>query len=200
MTGQRPGSRKTGGRPDSPASRQSVSAVFEAQARKTPDAPAVSLGAEVLTYGALDAAANRIADRLREMGARPGSFVAVCAARTPATIAGLLGAWKAGAVYVPIDANAPARRIAWLLRDAGAAIALTDAGHAERLPPERPVVLLDGAAEAARLTARPARAVAGPDAVACLMYTSGTTGEPKGVEVSHRGILRMLVGADYARF
>ncbi|MFN2386111.1 MAG: amino acid adenylation domain-containing protein, partial [Thermoanaerobaculia bacterium] len=175
--------------------------MFEAQARRTPDAPAVSGEGTVLTYAALDAEATRIARQIRELGGRRGSLVAVCAGRTPAAIAGLLATWKVGAAYLPLDPHAPEQRIAWLVRDAGASLALVDAANAHRTPPDLPVLFLDAPKAgpgAERKESPSARTKA--DDIACVLYTSGTTGEPKGVEVLHRGILRLIVGAKYARF
>lgn len=99
---------------------------FESQARRTPDAVAVSSRAGALSYRELDADANRIARLLRRDGVERGSVVAVLAERSPLTLAAMLGAMKAGAAYLPIDPGTPAERVRHMLDAAGAAAVVTD--------------------------------------------------------------------------
>jgi amino acid adenylation domain-containing protein len=145
-----------------------------------------------MTYCALNAQANRIAHALIAAGVRPGARVAICAARGPALVAGLLGVMKSGAAYVPLDPAYPPDRLATMLADSAPAALLTQAALAPGLGAALPRVLLD---DTAALSARqdtdpclPARA----GQVAYVIHTSGSTGKPKGVMVSHGGVLNLL--------
>ncbi|HEU5023999.1 MAG TPA: amino acid adenylation domain-containing protein [Spirillospora sp.] len=161
--------------PEQTVPEQTVPERFEAQAAAAPSAVAVVQGGERLTYAELDERAERCAGRLREAGAGPDAVVAVVLERGPGLLAAMLGAWKAGAGYLPIDPASPAARIDDLLRESGAVAAVTAAG----------VEALPGAAPAG--TGAAARA-GSPDRLAYLIYTSGSTGRPKGVAVSHRSL------------
>ncbi len=161
-----------------------VHRLIEAQADRTPDAVAARFGAEALSYAALDARANGMAHRLLARAA-PGSRVAVMLDRTPDLLAVLLGAWKAGMAYVPLDPSHPPARLAHILADAGAAVLVTDGTG--------PV--LDG--PALDLRTAPDAPATRPDAVAgteaYVIYTSGSTGLPKGVSVGHAALGNLLL-------
>ncbi|AVV46997.1 non-ribosomal peptide synthetase [Streptomyces sp. P3] len=182
---------------------------FAAQARRTPDATAVVLGAERLTYAALDARAADVARRLRARGARPGTFVAVAVPRSTELVAALLGVLKAGAAYLPLDLDYPADRVAHMLADSGATTVITRSAVADRLPAaSRGGLLLLDDRQADRQAVRPpdgppsgppigdapppTRSGARPDDPAYLIYTSGSTGLPKGVVVTHRAAVNRL--------
>ncbi|MEV8569393.1 amino acid adenylation domain-containing protein, partial [Streptomyces sp. NPDC051322] len=161
------------------------------QADRTPHATAVDDGQGAMTYAQLDGRANRIARLLLSRGVGPESRVAVCLPRGRELVAALLGVWKAGAAYVPLDAGHPADRIAYMTVDSGAETVLTTTSTAARCPAATSggVVLLD--APATGLDAfqdSPLDPVAGPDHAAYITYTSGSTGRPKGVLVQHGGI------------
>jgi amino acid adenylation domain-containing protein len=159
------------------------------QAALTPNAPAVEGAGASLTYAELDAASNRLARLLRERGVRAETRVGVMLERTPTLLAALLGVLKAGGAYVPLDPEYPAERLAFMLRDSGASLLLTDSASAHRLhDPPCPILRLENEAEA--LAAQPDGAPesgVGPDNLAYVIYTSGSTGTPKGVMVPHRG-------------
>ncbi|TDD94818.1 non-ribosomal peptide synthetase [Actinomadura rubrisoli] len=165
------------------------------QAGRTPDAVAVVEGKRTLSYADLNARADRLAGRLRELGAGPGAFVAVCMHRRIGLVTALLAVWRAGAAYVPIDPAYPAERIRLILEDTGTKVLLTEKALADGLPQGAAtpfVVRPDGTVPARRGTpadAGPFEAVAvsGADA-AYAIYTSGSTGLPKGVVVTHAGI------------
>jgi amino acid adenylation domain-containing protein len=176
-----------------------VTAAFAAQADRTPHAVALRHAGREVTYAQLDARANRLAHALRARGVAPGDAVGVCLERTPEMVVALLAILKAGAAYLPLEPSYPAARLAFMLRAAGVRLVLADAAHAAVVPEGEWAVLRDG--EAARDAdaapdARPADA-AGPDARAYVMFTSGSTGEPKGVEVPHRAIVRLVCDATY---
>ncbi|MGX5213662.1 amino acid adenylation domain-containing protein [Streptomyces violaceus] len=175
----------------------SVCARFEEQAVRTPGAPAVGFAGEVVTYAQLDVRANQIAHHLRASGVSgPGAVVGVLLDRGPDLVASLLGVWKAGAAYVPIDPSYPAERIASMLESAGAVTALTHSAYADRFGSDRGLVLLDRHASLidGRPRSAPERAEDG-GALAYVIFTSGSTGRPKGVAVTHRGLANHVAWA-----
>ncbi len=172
-----------------PAHRQ-----VEEWARRTPDAPAVFAEDGNLTYGELDARANRLAHRLRRMGVGPERVVAVMLERSAALLTAQLAVMKAGAAFLPMDPFGPAERAAYMLRAADAAAIITRAGLRDRLPAsDAATVVLDAeeAALAAESSAPPAVEVH-PGNLAYVIFTSGSTGVPKGVGVPHRGMANLL--------
>lgn len=173
-----------------------VHLLFEEHVRRTPDAPAVSHEGEQWSYARLDDEAHRLAEALRANGVRPGDRVGICLPRGPLMYAAVLAAWKAGTAYVPLDPQYPNERLRYMLTDSGARALLTD-GQTECAPPDGvPVVLCAGETGGtghARPSAEPAVIQVAADDPAYVLYTSGTTGLPKGVAVSH-GNLRHAVG------
>ncbi|HEX8906342.1 MAG TPA: amino acid adenylation domain-containing protein, partial [Longimicrobiaceae bacterium] len=170
-----------------------VHRLVEARADAAPDAPAVSGDGFRLSYGELDRAASRVAHALLARGVRRGEAVAVCMERSPELVAALLGVLKAGAAYLPVDPAYPAERIAFMLRDAGAPVLVTQTALAERMAGfEVPVLAVDARAALAEPSsdARPAVAV-DPSDLAYVIYTSGSTGRPKGVMVEHRALANL---------
>ncbi|MGI5447870.1 amino acid adenylation domain-containing protein [Streptomyces sp. CA-243310] len=179
-----------------PGAARTLHALVEEQARLRPDAPAVICGDRTTTYAELDAAANRLAHRLRELGTAPETRVAVMAGRDVRTVVCVLAVLKAGGAYVPVDAGHPAERVRTVLADSGARLVLT-AGLPEGLPAglTGSVPVLDLDAERDAVDALPATAPAdltAPGHLAYLLYTSGSTGRPKGVAVSHAAVTGYL--------
>ncbi|WP_428953252.1 amino acid adenylation domain-containing protein [Streptomyces sp. cg35] len=173
-----------------------VCARFEEQAARTPEAPAIGFAGDVVTYAQLDARANQIAHHLRASGVGPGAVVGVLLDRGPNLVASLLGVWKAGAAYVPIDPSYPAERIASMLDSAGAATALTHSAYADRFGDGVDLVLVD--LHGSAIDARPRTALPRTDdgdALAYVIFTSGSTGRPKGVAVTHRGLANHVAWA-----
>ncbi|HYH79360.1 MAG TPA: amino acid adenylation domain-containing protein, partial [Longimicrobium sp.] len=168
--------------------------LVEAQAVRTPDAAAVVFEGEALSYGELDRRANQLAHHLRRHGVGPEVRVAVCAERSPELVVALLGVLKAGGAYVPVDPANPAERIAHTLRDAGAAVLLTQARHLDRLPPvEARTLALDAAwGEVAGEPGTAPETGVTPGHLAYVIYTSGSTGRPKGAMNTHRGVVNRL--------
>ena len=158
-------------------------------ARSAPEAVAVAQEERSLTYGELVRRAAGLAGHLRRLGVAPEDRVAVVSERCPEMIAGLLAVLEAGGAYVPIDPASPAERVAWLLRDSGARVVLAHPALPAALPAEVPVLLLEEGVPAgpelpdARID--PAR-------LAYVVYTSGSTGQPKGVQVSHRSLANLV--------
>ncbi|HKI02159.1 MAG TPA: non-ribosomal peptide synthase/polyketide synthase, partial [Thermoanaerobaculia bacterium] len=144
-----------------------------AQAARTPEAVAVTFGAESLTYGELDRRANGLAWRLRDLGVGPEARVGIALERSLEMVVAVLGVLKAGGAYVPLDPSYPAERLAFMKEDAGLAAVLESLDFEESL--EAPRVDL------------------GPDNAAYVIYTSGSTGRPKGVQIPHGALANFLV-------
>ncbi|SES42611.1 non-ribosomal peptide synthetase [Actinokineospora terrae] len=165
--------------------------VFADHARRTPDAPAVVCGDVRLTYGELDARADRLAGELAARGVGLEVPVAVFLDGGPDMITALLGVLKAGGAYVPVDPGYPAERVAHLFADTAVPLVLTESRLVDRLPATAAeVFLLDGPRDAT--AALPAVAVH-PDNLAGLIFTSGSTGVPKGSMITHRGLVRLVL-------
>ncbi|WP_395297048.1 amino acid adenylation domain-containing protein [Kitasatospora hibisci] len=178
---------------------------FEARVRACPDATAVTLGAEALTYRELNARANALARLLVAHGAGPGRFVGLVLPRSVDLVVALLAVVKTGAAYVPIDPTYPADRIAYTVADVELSVAVTHTGGGVVLPEGVRRIALGDAETAADLRARPGTDLADtdrlgplvPDAPAYVIYTSGSTGRPKGVVVSHRNVVRLFSATDH---
>ncbi|MFF4562716.1 non-ribosomal peptide synthetase [Streptomyces sp. NPDC001435] len=166
---------------------------FAAQARRTPDAVAVSAGDETLTYRQLDERANRLAHRLLGAGVEPQDPVAVLMERSADLVVAILAALKAGAFYLPLHSAYPLPRMQQIMDRAGSPVLLTDrASRSRGLPRTRQVVLPAGDDATAAAPATDPGVPAGPEAPAYVIHTSGSTGEPKGVTVPHRGVLGLV--------
>src|SRR5439155_2085228 len=162
---------------------------FETQVRRAPAATAVVLEDDGLTYAELDRRATRVARRLRTLGVWREVPVALCMERSPDLVAGLLGVMKAGGAYVPLDPSYPRERLEFVLRDARAPILLTEKRLLSSLRPEGVRVIdVDDAAGAERAASPDARPE--PGNLAYILYTSGSTGQPKGVMVTHGNLAR----------
>lgn len=159
--------------------------------------PAVIADDRVLTYRTVEAEANAIAHALRERGVERGTVVGVLTGRSPNLPAALLGVWKAGGVYLPLAADLPAERLAFIAGDAGAALLLPLDGAAvpealSALPCLRPEDLSAGFRTA---HAHRPQTFVGPEDTAYILYTSGSTGQPKGTPVTHGAYVNMVLGA-----
>ncbi|WP_406333915.1 non-ribosomal peptide synthetase [Streptomyces sp. NBC_00203] len=172
---------------------------IEAQAARTPDAPAVEWRGAVLTYRELDATANRIARALLAHGVEPGARVGVSTARTHHTVCLLLALHKAGCAYVPLDPAYPADRLTGIAATAGmTAVVLDDpAGAGEWLHSvgATPLSWTELREKARGERPDPVDVVVSPENATHLIYTSGSTGLPKGVVISHRNVVALLAWA-----
>ncbi|SBT39365.1 non-ribosomal peptide synthetase/MFS transporter [Micromonospora auratinigra] len=172
---------------------QTLHGPIEERAAATPDAVALTVEGRSLTYAELNAAANRVAHRLRAAGVRPETLVGVCAERSVELVAALLGVLKAGGAYLPLDPEYPADRLAFMLTDADAPVVLVQRHLRDVLPATAAEVLdLDDAPVWADQPTTDPAPTAGPEHLAYVIYTSGSTGRPKGVPNTHRGIVNRL--------
>ena len=170
--------------------------LVEAQAARTPWAPAVVSGNHMLTYAGLNRQANRLARLLVCDGAGPEQVVAVAMERSALMVTALLAVMKTGAAYLPVDPAYPAERISFLLDDSRPVLAVTDQRSADAVADLLPVLVADDPDTAAELAAQDASELEDGDRInplrpghpAYVIYTSGSTGTPKGVTVTHAGI------------
>ncbi|MFD1147579.1 amino acid adenylation domain-containing protein, partial [Saccharothrix hoggarensis] len=175
-----------------------IGELFQAQAARTPDAPALVMGERTLSYGALNERVNRLAHLLIGRGVGPEAIVAVAGGRSIELVTALLAVSKAGAAYLPVDADYPADRIAYMVEDARPVLALVDAAadHVIAGVSDVPRLVLDDVDASAFPATDPTDAdrVAPhvPAHPAYVIYTSGSTGRPKGVVVTHTGVASMV--------
>nr|UXB95126.1 non ribosomal peptide synthetase [Pseudomonas syringae] len=176
---------------------QTVHSLFEAQVRKYPDACAAIHDGVAVSYTELNTRANRLARHLLSLGVQPGDSVAILLERSHDLLASQLAVLKCAAVYVPLDVNAPVERQAFMIEDSQAHILLTHsqvslATGAQRIDLDQ--LTLDGVNGDDMALAQSS------ENVAYIMYTSGSTGIPKGVLVPHRAISRLVINNGYADF
>jgi amino acid adenylation domain-containing protein len=180
----------------------SVLKLFEERAQLQPSAIAVSFAGRRVTYRQLDERAGRIACILRDAGVGIGSLVAIYLDRSADLIAGLLGVWKAGAAYLPVDPTNPQQRVAFTLEDSQVGYVLTERSLLPLLPETGAKILCvedlcDDLATSPGVDAVPSNDPL-PDQLAYVIYTSGSTGKPKGAGVCHAGLQNVVeaIGRD----
>ena len=171
-----------------------VHRLFEEQVERTPDNVAIAFERQQLTYTQLNARANQLARHLQLLGVGPDVPVAICVTRCPEMLVGVLGILKAGGAYVPLDPEYPKERLAFMLKDTGAPVLLTQARFAASIPMHRVRVLcLDSGWDAIGLESEenPIARITAKN-LAYVVYTSGSSGKPKGVMVEHRSLVNYL--------
>jgi amino acid adenylation domain-containing protein len=166
--------------------------LFERQAACDPDRVAVFSGEAKLTYGALDARSNQLGHYLRDVGIAADDLVGICIDRTALLPVGLLGILKAGAAYLPLDAAYPPDRLRQMLDDADVRLTLTQSHLAPRLGSGRNVVCLDDWNEIGQQPRTAVKVHLSDLNIAYVVYTSGSSGRPKGVAIEHRGALSLM--------
>lgn len=176
-----------------------VHEVFQGHAERAPDATAVEFGDTRLSYGDLNSRANRVAHYLRGLGVGPDVLVGLSMERSPSLLVAMLGILKAGGAYVPLDPEYPAERLAFMLHDTGAPVVITQSSLLEDLPDTgAKIVCLDRDWPVIEsYSAENLDSGARPDNLAYVIYTSGSSGTPKGVQVTHRGINRLVCNSNY---
>src|SRR5690348_147735 len=176
------------------SSTSNLASLLERAARKWPELPALALGAHPLqTYKTLVDRSSRLATALIKTGLRPGDRVAIVSRNTPTYLEALFAIWWAGLVAVPVNAKLHPRELDFVLSDSDAGLALTDDYWSGAIAaPLRLIALASSQYEAlfADADAAPVAAVDSTTA-AWLFYTSGTTGRPKGVAISHGNLYAM---------
>ncbi len=169
--------------------------LFEQQVARDPAAIALVFGQREVTYGELNERANKVAHHLRRRGVAPDVLVGVCLERSPEMVVALLAVWKAGGAYVPLDPAYPPERLSFMLADARTALLLTEEKCGKlfaSVPAEKTIYLDSGWALLARERSDNLPPIACPSDLAYVMYTSGSTGQPKGAMILQRGLVNYL--------
>jgi amino acid adenylation domain-containing protein/thioester reductase-like protein len=175
-----------------PALTSDFATLFEQQAGRTPDAPALIVGGRTLSYRELATRADRFAEQLRRRGIGVGEILGIRLGRSVDLVAAVLGAMKAGAAFLPLDPDEPDARVARMLMGAGVGWLVGKSPGGDAALPHLRSLRVDAAGEAEGPTAPPAARSA--DAAAYAIYTSGSSGSPKAVVVTHRNVVNTLVG------
>ncbi|MFF5176185.1 amino acid adenylation domain-containing protein, partial [Micromonospora sp. NPDC000089] len=177
---------------------RTVVEAFRQQAASTPLGVAVRCAGRSLTYRELDEQSNRLAQRLIAAGVGPESPVATFLDRTVDLVVALTAILKAGGYYVPLHHAAPLDRMQWVLRECGAQVLLSDRVMSERGLPEADRVVFVDDPETAALPATDPLVAGYRDQLAYVMYTSGSTGQPKGVAITHGDVLELVSDSIFA--
>ena len=172
--------------------------LFEEQVRRTPDAVALVYEEEQLTYAQLNARANQLAHHLMRQGVRAGEYVGVLLERSVELVIGELAVLKCGAAYVPLDVELPEARQALLLKDCGIRVMLSSSRLGVSTPAAVRRVNVDELSFSDAVAAANSAMGLPSESIAYVMYTSGSSGEPKGVLVPHRAISRLVLNNGYA--
>ncbi|HEX7772055.1 MAG TPA: amino acid adenylation domain-containing protein, partial [Pyrinomonadaceae bacterium] len=176
-----------------------VHELFEAQAEREPERVALVFAGTTVSYGELNRRANQLAHYLRRQGVGPETLVGVCLERSVEMVVALLGILKAGGAYVPLDPEYPEARLRYMLEDAGIGVLVSRATLLPRFAAAGVVVVdVDSESEAiaAESESNPNVTVTS-NGLAYVMYTSGSSGRPKGVEITHQAIVRLVCNTNY---
>lgn len=183
---------------------KTISQLFEIQSRLTPDTLAVTYGAKSLTYCELNQKSNQLAHYLQKKGLRPNTFAAICSSQELHLIIGILAILKTGAAYIPIDGSYPKKHIHYVLSDSNPTLLLASPHLGEQVKDDCnelniPIIFFDDVMK--NIEQEPIDSLKNipitSENLAYVMYTSGTTGKPKGVMIPHRGISRLVKNTNY---
>ncbi|MDO8544836.1 MAG: LLM class flavin-dependent oxidoreductase [Opitutaceae bacterium] len=178
--------------------------LFEEQVARTPQSTALVFDETELTFEQLNTRADRLAAQLRTQGVGPDVLVGICVERSIDMMVGLLGIHKAGGAYLPLDPTYPKERIGFMLHDSQAPVLVSQLSLLRKLPPHQAAVICldDDGSATPRGTNSPEATEGGraptADNLAYVLYTSGSTGNPKGVMVTHRNVVNFFAGMDQA--
>jgi amino acid adenylation domain-containing protein len=176
--------------------------LFEEQVARTPEATALVFNDRELSYVALNQLADKVAKRLRACGVGPDTLVALCVERSLEMMVGLLGIFKAGAAYVPLDPAFPEDRLTFMLEDSEAPVLVTQRHLQGMFGGKASVICLDADPASDEMPSdglgkqNADAATSKPENLAYILYTSGSTGRPKGVMISHRNVINFFAGMD----
>ena len=174
--------------------------LFEAEVQRHPKVAAVEAANGGLTYGELNRRSNRLAHYLRSMGVKPEVPVGLCVERSLEVIVALLGILKAGGVCVPLDPDYPSERLAFLIKDAGVTLIVVRDRYRSLVPNRSSQIRfldIDGEVPAEYSDHNPTN-ISTPDQLVHIVYTSGSTGLPKGAGIPHRAVVRLVRNTNYA--
>ncbi len=176
-----------------------IQSLFEEQVARRPDAIALYFEEEAISYAELNRQADRVAHALSRDGLAPNAPVGLWLHRSPNVIVAILGVLKAGGAYVPLDTTYPLPRLTFMLEDAGVSHVLTDLELVDSVPDIGAVrLVVEDLRANLDLDGRDSPPSLGrAEDLACVMYTSGSTGQPKGVEITHRGVVRLVCNTNY---
>ncbi|RKI02068.1 hypothetical protein D7Y04_14025 [Corallococcus sp. AB038B] len=183
--------------PSLPDDSRCLPAQFRAQVARTPDAVAVAADDETLTYAQLDAASDALAWHLREHGVARDVRVGLCVERPARMVVAMLGILKAGGAFVPLDPDCPREQLAAMMEDSRARVLVTESPRVQSLPADGVCTVLLDSEDAFELDVLgPPRAGTTLDDAAYVLYTSGSSGKPKGVRVPHRSVADFFSAMD----
>ncbi|MGQ3054627.1 MAG: amino acid adenylation domain-containing protein, partial [Roseateles sp.] len=184
-----------GARRQSAGAGEPIHRLIEQQVRLHPDAPALSFEDQSLSYGELNARANRLAHRLIALGVKPEAKVGIAVERSLEMVVGILAILKAGGAYVPLDPEYPVDRLSYMVEDSGIALLLAQSHIRVPGTEALQVLALDTLDVSGEPSGDPQVAMHG-DHLAYVIYTSGSTGRPKGAQLCHRNVSRLLDATD----
>ncbi|WP_307174545.1 condensation domain-containing protein, partial [Duganella sp. CF517] len=182
-----------GGRTARYPAQETLHQLIERQALANPEATALIHGDESLSYEELNLRSNRLAHRLIELGVGPDVKVGIAVERSIGMMVGLLAILKAGGAYVPLDPEYPADRLAYMMRDSGIELLLTQSAIKDGLPPAEGLQVLElDTLDLSGESEHDPQVAVHAENLAYVIYTSGSTGRPKGAQLSHRNVTRLL--------
>ena len=171
--------------------------LFEEQVEKNPDAVAVVFEEQKLTYCQLNSKANQLAHHLQTLGVKPETLVGICVERSVEMVVGILAILKAGGAYVPLDPNYPTSRLNYMVEDAQLSMILTQEKWQHHLPQTAAQVICLEPNIPKTATSENLTLSITSEHQAYMMYTSGSTGLPKGVKIRHQGVVRLVKNTNY---